>query len=234
METAGNILIGVGVLALLVSIIWVVAALFKKRGRRNAAIAAGAAFIVTILGGSLVPEATQTPASNEVIAKATNGVTESRTSTPTATETPTPTPTPTRTPTPTPTFVPEGTPTFVPEGQLLEFIPLSERETPNGGITAEILMKRGAVKGEVVTLLEFIRDVAWPQGFLDVFVFDSREAWESYHRCLQAFAAWGAKQGDPPECIESERVFGLPEFVGSMIRNPTTDHEEIIWWRSDD
>jgi hypothetical protein len=64
----------------------------------------------------------------------------------------------------------------VPEGQLLDYTPLSEGESPAGGVKAEILVKNGAAREEVFTLLRFVRDVAWPEGWLEVKVFDSQDA----------------------------------------------------------
>ena len=127
------------------------------------------------------------------------------------------------------------TPTRVPEGQLLDYTPLSEGETPAGGVKAEILVKNGAAREEVFTLLRFVRDVAWPEGWLEVKVFDSQDAWTAHHRCLLAIDNYGDKlaQGDPPECIESEDQFGNPEFVALLSRNPSTDFDEISWLGSE-
>ena len=121
------------------------------------------------------------------------------------------------------------TPTPVPEGLLLEFTTLMENETGSGSIDADILVKKGVTREEVLTLLKFIRDVAWPQGWLSIRVFDSRDAWEAHHRCVKAWEGWPMdEKGDPPECIESESRSGFPAYVGILSRNPSNDYEDIF------
>ena len=90
MDAVANALIGVGLLALLVGLVWVVVAFFKRRNRRTPAIVTGLGFVGIILGGILAPEIEQRPASSRPT------VTGEPTSAP-----PTPTPTPLPSPTPT-------------------------------------------------------------------------------------------------------------------------------------
>ena len=116
---------------------------------------------------------------------------------------------------------------------LLEYTTLFEDSRGDGGIQREILVKEGASQEEVVSLLEYIRDETYPEGWLEVRVFDSEEVWDANRSCLMAWKGWPLDRGGvAPECEESKLIGSENPFVGSLDRHPELDYDAISWWGS--
>ena len=119
--------------------------------------------------------------------------------------------------------------------QLLEYTTLFKDSRADGGIQRDLLVREGASQEEVVVLLEHIRDVTYPEGWLEIRVFDSQEVWDANRSCLMAWKGWSIDRGGvAPECEESKRISGGQPFLGSLGRHPESGYTEITWWEPQD
>lgn len=107
-----------------------------------------------------------------------------------------------------PSTTPPSTPTSV---QTIDYQVLRRWDIPAGGIGGELLVSENATKEEVLALASSLRSKYLSEGYIQIVIFDSLEAYKGI---------------DDPTYPEEER---LKHQLVDIARNPTTGYDEIRW-----
>jgi hypothetical protein len=125
---------------------------------------------------------------------------------------------------------PETTP--VPKDMVLDFATLREWPLGGGGIGAEIVVGEGSSKEQLLILGRFLRDVAWPNGYLSILIYDNAEAWEARGLCEQAYKGIPVAKLDEiergPICTRATQL-EKEHLLLDVRRNLSTGQAKSLW-----
>lgn len=119
--------------------------------------------------------------------------------------------------------------------EMLDFTVLREWTIPAGGFGAEILVKQDATERDVLALGNWFLDSVPkenPKSFLNIRMYDARNAWQASMDCDEAYATWSGTSGEPSICTRANEL-AAEHLLAGVTRNPKTGYREVAWMGPD-